>query len=62
MVLTLSPLMKVPIDPGITRGEDIDFLLNLRVNGITFFLDRELSLKHHPQEGPFLSKKMIIML
>ena len=48
MVLTLSTLMKVPFDPRITRGEDIDFLLNLRINGITFFLDRELSVKHLP--------------
>ena len=48
MILTLSTLMKVPFDPRITRGEDIDFLLNLRVNGITFFLDRELSVKHLP--------------
>ncbi|MBA7497162.1 hypothetical protein ES702_07773 [subsurface metagenome] len=41
-------LMKVPFDPLITRGEDIDFLINLRINRITFWLDRELYIKHLP--------------
>ncbi|MFC1537613.1 hypothetical protein ACFL4P_02175 [Gemmatimonadota bacterium] len=48
MALSLEALQKVPFDPKITRGEDIDFLLNLRINGITFYLDRELSIKHLP--------------
>ncbi len=48
MALALSVLKKVPFDPSITRGEDIDFLINLHINGITFWLDRELSIKHLP--------------
>ncbi|MEA1996727.1 MAG: hypothetical protein U9N45_03780, partial [Gemmatimonadota bacterium] len=48
MALSLDALKKVPFDPRITRGEDIDFLLNLRINGITFYLDRELAIKHLP--------------
>lgn len=48
MTLALSVLKKVPFDPRITRGEDIDFLINLRINGITFYLDRELAIKHLP--------------
>ena len=48
MTLTLPALKKVPFDPRITRGEDIDFLINLRINGITFYLDRELAIKHLP--------------
>jgi len=48
MTLALDALKKVPFDPRITRGEDIDFLLNLRVNGIKFYLDRELAIKHLP--------------
>lgn len=48
MTLTLEAIKKVPFDPRITRGEDIDFLLNLRIYGIPFYLDRELSIKHLP--------------
>jgi len=36
----------VPFDPSITRGEDIDFLINARMFGFKFFLDNELSIKH----------------
>ncbi|MCK5114938.1 MAG: hypothetical protein KAR11_09285 [Phycisphaerae bacterium] len=52
MTLTLEALMKVPFDPRITRGEDIDFLLNLRIHGITFYLDRELAITHLPPASP----------
>jgi hypothetical protein len=48
MTIALPLLMQVPFDPRITRGEDIDFLINLRINGVTFYLDRELSIKHLP--------------
>ena len=48
MTLSQEVAMKVPFDPKITRGEDIDFLINLRINGIKFYLDRELSIKHLP--------------
>ncbi|RLC31585.1 hypothetical protein DRH13_02835 [Candidatus Woesebacteria bacterium] len=48
MTVSLGVLKKVPFDPQITRGEDIDFLLNLRIHGITFYIDRELAIKHLP--------------
>jgi len=48
MTLSLDAIRQVPFDPRVTRGEDIDFLLNLRIHGITFYLDRELSIKHLP--------------
>jgi len=48
MTVDLQTLSKVPFDPRITRGEDIDFLLNLRINGIIFYLDRDLAIKHLP--------------
>jgi hypothetical protein len=48
MTLSLEVISKVPFDPRITRGEDIDYLLNLRINGITFYLDRELAITHLP--------------
>jgi len=48
MVLDLETLMSVPFDPNITRGEDIDFLINLRIAGIEFYLDNQLAIKHMP--------------
>ena len=51
MAVSLEVLKKVPFDPRITRGEDIDFLLNLRIQGITFYLDRKLAIKHLPPDS-----------
>jgi hypothetical protein len=36
----------VPFDPLVGRGEDIDFLINAKMFGFSFFLDKELSIKH----------------
>jgi len=52
-------LMKVPFDPLITRGEDIDFLINLRINRTTFWLDRELYVKHLPPKSSQLDWKRL---
>jgi hypothetical protein len=38
----------VPFDPNVTRGEDIDFLINARMFGFHFLLDNQLSIKHRP--------------
>jgi hypothetical protein len=38
----------VPFDPKVPRGEDIDFLINARMFGFTFFLDNQLSIQHLP--------------
>ncbi len=35
-------------DPGITRGEDIDYLINARLAGFDFWLDKELVITHLP--------------
>jgi len=51
MVMHRDILMQVPFDPLITRGEDIDFLINLRINEITFWLDRELYIRHLPPKA-----------
>ena len=48
MALTLAAIKETPFDPRITRGEDIDFLLNMRIGGTTMYLDRELAIKHLP--------------
>ncbi len=38
----------VPFDPHVTRGEDIDYLMNAKMFGFDFFLDNKLSIKHLP--------------
>lgn len=41
----------VGFDPGITRGEDIDYLVNARIEGLTFFLRKDLRILHCPPKG-----------
>lgn len=48
MIFTKELFMNVPFDPGITRGEDIDYLMNSRLFGYNWFFDRELSITHLP--------------
>ncbi len=48
MVIHRNLFSRVPFDPGITRGEDIDYLINAKMFGFTFFLDNQLSIKHLP--------------
>ncbi len=38
-----------PLTPFVTRGEDVDYLINSRIFGFSFFLDNTLSIKHLPQ-------------
>ncbi len=46
MVVDRALFTKVPFDPLVTRGEDIDFLINARMFGFDFFLDNQLAIKH----------------
>ena len=46
MVVHRDLFTVVPFDPMVTRGEDIDFLINARMFGFTFYLDNQLSIKH----------------
>lgn len=48
MLIHRSVTAKVPFDPWITRGEDIDFLMNAKMFGYDFYLDNELAIKHLP--------------
>ncbi len=48
MVFTRELMMNVPFDPLITRGEDIDYLINSKLFGFNWFLDRELYITHLP--------------
>lgn len=42
---------RVGFDPQITRGEDIDYLINARLEGKNFFMRKDLRILHCPPEG-----------
>ncbi len=48
MVIHRNLFRIVPFDPEMTRGEDIDYLINAKMFGFNFFLDNKLSIKHLP--------------
>ncbi len=48
MIFSRDLFMQIPFDPGITRGEDIDYLLNSRMLGYSWYLDKELQITHLP--------------
>ena len=48
MIIHRDIFQKIPFDPEITRGEDIDYIINCRLSSIDFFLDNSLSVKHVP--------------
>ncbi len=48
MLIHRDVTRRLPFDPVITRGEDIDFLLNARMFGHRFYLDNRLAIKHLP--------------
>lgn len=49
MILHREMFECVPFDPLVKRGEDIDYLINSRMFGFSFFLDNTLSIRHLPQ-------------
>lgn len=51
MSLHWKMLERVPFDPYITRGEDMDLLVNARMFGFKFLLDPKLRVVHLPGEG-----------
>ena len=42
----------VAFDPYITRGEDLDYLFNLRMNGLDVWFDNQWALRHLPPKTP----------
>lgn len=48
MIIHRNLFTTVPFDANVRRGEDIDFLMNARIFGFSFFLDNQLSIKHLP--------------
>lgn len=51
MEFTPDLMAAVGFDPGITRGEDIDYLINARLEGRRFFMRKDLRILHCPPEG-----------
>lgn len=50
--LHVAAWSKVPFDPYITRGEDLDYLLDLRANGIDVWFDNEWCVRARtPEQG-----------
>jgi hypothetical protein len=48
MVFHCDLFTQIGFDPGITRGEDIDYLINARMAGFNFWLDKMLVITHLP--------------
>ena len=48
MIVHRRIFRKIPFDPNIHRGEDIDYLIDARMSGFTFWLDNTLSIRHQP--------------
>ncbi len=48
MIIHKNLLQMVLFDSEVTRGEDIDYLINAKMFGYDFFLDNKLSIKHLP--------------
>jgi hypothetical protein len=46
MVLHADLFTRIPFDPSVPRGEDIDFLINARMFGFKTYLDNQLAIKH----------------
>jgi len=51
MALHWRMFERIPFDPYITRGEDMDLLLNAKMFGFEFLLDTDLKVVHLPGEG-----------
>ncbi len=49
MTLHKELFSKTPFDPYITRGEDMDLLVNAKIFGFAFLLDTQLRVLHTPE-------------
>lgn len=50
---------KVAFDPTITRGEDQDYLFNLRMHGIDVWFDGKWRVKHTPPKVPSYASRFL---
>jgi len=46
LVIHRDLFTRIPFDPSVPRGEDIDFLINARMFGHKVYLDNQLAIKH----------------
>jgi hypothetical protein len=44
---------RIPLDPPLQRGEDMDWVMNAHIFGEHFILDTELLIKHDPPPRPY---------
>ncbi len=59
MVIHRNLFEKIPFDTAITRGEDIDYLINAKMFGFDFFIDNQLAIKHLPPPKPHPTWKQL---
>ncbi len=61
MVIHRELFTRIPFDPGVPRGEDIDYLINARFFGYRFYIDTKLSIKHlpPPKEHPIWRQLLV---
>ncbi len=52
MAVGASLFRFLPFDPAVTRGEDLDYVINARMFQIPFFLDQDLRVVHDPPAKP----------
>lgn len=52
MALPAKLFRRLPFDPHIPRGEDVDYVANAAMWGIPFFFDKNLRVLHLPPEKP----------
>ena len=52
MTLHAEAFMRIGFDPFITRGEDLDYLFNLRMYGFDMWFDNEWNVRHLPPPTP----------
>lgn len=57
MVLTRRLFEKIPFDPLVPRGEDVDYLINARIAGFKVLFDKHLKVKHLPAERTISYRK-----
>jgi hypothetical protein len=52
LALSSALFRRLPFDPALTRGEDVDYVINARMWRIPFFLDHNLAITHLPPDKP----------
>lgn len=52
MVVHRRLFTRVPFDPAVNRGEDMDYVMNAKMFGTDFFLDNQLAITHLPPPRP----------